>query len=443
MLAVLQRRHRRVIVALGALLLGGAGTAFGVASLGPDPSLIPVRLVVESVQPLAIAPQVEALDNHSFSLFRSEQTRSTDSAESLLGRLGIADARAAAFLKSDPVARRALLGRGGRSVTAEATQDHELVSLRARWVADNSGKFQRLVVERGAGGLISRLETGELSASSQLASGTIRSSLFAATDEAGVPDSVAVQMAEIFGADIDFHRSLRKGDRFSVVYETLEADGEPMRAGRVLSAEFVNNGRTFQAVWFNDSSNQSPASSNPGSYYTLDGKSLRRAYLASPLEFSRITSGFKMRFHPILQTWRAHLGVDYAAPTGTPVRSVGDGEVEFAGIQGGFGNVVFVKHRNNHTTVYAHLSRVLVRKGQKVAQGENLGLVGATGWATGPHLHFEFRVNGHHQDPQSIVASQSEARELDPSAMPAFMQLAASAKLQLGAAALVQQASSR
>ncbi len=187
-----------------------------------------------------------------------------------------------------------------------------------------------------------------------------------------------MQVAEIFSGDIDFHRSLRKEDRFAVVYETLEADGEPLRSGRVLSTEFRNNGKTYEAVWF-----QEPEASK-GAYYTLEGESMRRAYLASPVEFSRVTSGFEMRMHPILKTWRAHLGTDYAAPTGTPVRTVGDGVVEFAGVQNGFGNVVFVKHRNQHVTVYAHLSRIDVKNGQSVEQGQTVGAVGATGWAHGP-----------------------------------------------------------
>nr|CBA31746.1 hypothetical protein Csp_D28660 [Curvibacter putative symbiont of Hydra magnipapillata] len=228
---------------------------------------------------------------------------------------------------------------------------------------------------------------------------------------------------------MDFHRALRKGDRFSVVYETLEGDGEPMRAGRVLSAEFVNAGKPFQAMWFKD-----PVAPGKGGYYTLAGESLRRAFLASPLEFSRVTSGFKMRFHPILQTWRAHLGVDYAAATGTPVRSVGDGTVDFAGVQGGFGNVVMVKHRNNQTTVYAHLSRINVKKGQNVSQGQNIGAVGATGWATGPHLHFEFRVNGVHHDPLTI-ARQSEAVPVSTAAKPLFDKAAQSVRAQLASAA--------
>ena len=174
----------------------------------------------------------------------------------------------------------------------------------------------------------------------------------------------------------------------------------------------------------------------------MDGQSLRRAYLASPMEFSRLTSGFKMRLHPILKTMRAHLGVDYGAPTGTPVRSIGDGVVEYAGTQGGYGNVVFVNHGKQHTTVYAHLSRIDVRKGQSVSQSQHIGAVGATGWATGPHLHFEFRVNGEHRDPLTL-ALQSETVPVAASSKPAFKQLAAQAQVALAAAASMQQASAQ
>lgn len=436
---------------VAASLLGGAGGAFAVASFAPDAADLPVRELLETVQPLPVLAQAQALEFHQFRLFRSETTRSTDSADTLLGRLGISDAAAAAFIRSDSVARQVLLGRGGRSVTVEAGDDNSLFKLSARWSADDDGRFKRLVIDRAAQGFTSRVESGVLSASTRLASGTIQSSLFAATDEARVPDSVAVQLAEIFAGDIDFHRALRKGDRFSVVYETLEGDGEPMRSGRVLSAEFVNRGKTFQAMWFQNptapgsqGAEAATASATPqkGGYYTLEGQSLRRAYLASPMEFSRVSSTFKMRFHPILQKWRAHLGVDYAAPTGTAVRSVGDGVVDFAGVQNGFGNVVMVKHRNNHSTVYAHLSRISVRKGQAVNQGQNLGAVGASGWATGPHLHFEFRVNGAHQDPLTI-AKNSEAIPVAPSAKPMFDRVASFAKLQLSAAETLQQSTAQ
>ncbi len=434
---LLRRHPKRITGSLAALLLGTGVTAFGVAPLAPDAADLPVRQVLEAVQSLPTEAQTEALDNFQFKLFRSETTRSTDTADALLKRLNIDDAAAAAFLRSDANGRLTLMGRPGKNVTVEATDNNQLLKLTVRWATDDEEKFTRLVVERAADNrFTSRVETAAYTSSTQLASGTIQTSLFAATDNAGIPDAVAIQVAEIFSGDIDFHRALRKGDRFSVVYETLEADGEALRTGRVVSTEFVNNGKTLQAMWFRDQAGG--ASAAKGGYYTLDGQSLRRAYLASPMEFSRVSSGFKMRFHPILQTWRAHLGVDYAAPTGTAVRSIGDGVVEFAGVQNGFGNVVFIKHRNNHTTVYAHLSRINVQRGQSVSQGQNVGAVGATGWATGPHLHFEFRVNGAHQDPMTL-AQQNETVPLSAAAQPLFRKLAGNVKQQLQAAADITQ----
>ena len=433
----IQKHPKRITATVATLLLTGGGGAFAVASLTPDPADQPVRQITYAVESLAQNPVLDALQAPGFSLFRSDQTRSSDTAESLLQRMGVADPAAAAFLRSDAPVRQNLLGRAGRSVSAETTDDHRLLRLTARWAPEDSGHFSRLVVERSGERFTSRIETAPLTSGSRLAGGVIRSSLFAATDAANIPDAVAVQLAEVFSGNIDFHRALRKGDRFSVVYETLEADGEPLRSGRVLSAEFQNNGKTHQALWFQD-----PGAAK-GAYYTLDGESMRRAYLTSPVEFSRVSSGFKMRFHPILQKWRAHLGTDFAAPTGTAVRTVGDGVVEFAGVQNGFGNVVFVKHRNQHETVYAHLSRINVKKGQSVEQGQTIGAVGSTGWATGPHLHFEFRVNGQQQDPQDIAQRSEAATPVSKTARPAFDRLAANMRVQLSAAALVQQANAQ
>ncbi|MCM2347617.1 MAG: M23 family metallopeptidase [Acidovorax soli] len=430
-----QKHPQRITAAVATLLLTGGGGAFAVASLAPDPSDLPVRQISYAVESLAANPVLEALEAPGFSLYRSEQTRSSDTAESLLQRMGVADPAASAFLRDDAQVRQNLLGRAGRSVSAETTDDHHLLRLTARWAPDDSGNFRRLVIERSGERFTSRIESAPLTTGSRLAGGVIQSSLFAATDASSIPDAVAVQLAEVFSGNIDFHRSLRKGDRFSVVYETLEADGEPLRSGRVLSAEFHNNGKTHEAVWFQD-----PGTAK-GAYYTLDGASMRRAYLTSPVEFSRVSSTFKMRFHPILQKWRAHLGTDYAAPTGTAVRTVGDGVIEFAGVQNGFGNVIYVKHRNQHQTVYAHLSRMDVKKGQTVEQGQTIGAVGATGWATGPHLHFEFRVNGQQQDPQAIAQQSESAAPVSAAARPAFDRLAANMRVQLSAAALVQQAS--
>ncbi|WP_326538998.1 M23 family metallopeptidase [Pseudorhodoferax sp.] len=414
-------RHRRGIVATVVAGLGGfAVTAFGIAPLMPDPAALPVRQLTEAVQPEGLNAQFDALNTQRLDLRRNTISRGTDSVESLLARLGISDATAAAFIRRDELARRVVQGRGGKVVQASTDENGMLTQLVARYPAEQSAQrlthFTRLTIEKVDGQWGSKVETAELVSGVRLGSGTIRSSLFAATDEAGLPDVVAMQMAEMFSADIDFHRELRRGDNFSVVYESLSADGETVPwnegVGRVLAAEFVNGSKTHQALWFVDGQGR-------GAYFGPDGASRKRVFLASPLEFSRVTSGFAMRFHPLLKTWRAHLGTDYGAPTGTPVRVVGDGTVKFAGRQNGYGNVIEVQHSNNRSTLYAHLSRIDVRRGQRVDQGEHIGAVGATGWATGPHLHFEFRVNGQHQDPLKVVKA-SEALRLDASDLGRF-----------------------
>ena len=437
----LTQHHKRVTAAVAAVLLGGGGGAFAVASLAPNAADLPVREVLESVKPLA-AENYNFDTPPAFVLYRTETTRASDTADTLLKRMGVNDAEAAAYLRNNTVARQILLGRVGRQVTAETLNDQRLSKLTARWSADADGQFKRLVIERKGNGFTSHLETGALNVNSQLASGTIQSSLFAATDDAKIPDAVAVQLAEIFSSEIDFRRSLRKGDRFSVVYETLEADGEPLRTGRVLSAEFVNAGKAYQAMWFQSSGPDAQGVASKGGYYALDGTSLRRAFLSSPVEFSRVSSGFAMRFHPILKQNRPHLGTDFAASTGTPARTVGDGVVEFAGVQNGYGNVIFVKHRGNTETVYAHLSKILVKRGDSVSQGQTIGLVGSTGWATGPHLHFEVRTNGVQHDPMKM-AQQSETVPVPTAAKPAFERLAQQTKVALAAAAGSQTASAQ
>ena len=436
--ASLHRHPKRVAGSVAALLLGTAVTAFGVVPLAPDAADLPVRQVLEAVQALPLQAQLDALGDHRFKLFRTDSTRSSDTFDTLLKRLNINDPLAAAFLRSDANARLVLAGRPGKTITVEASDTQALSKLSTRWPTDDEALFKRLVIERTGNSFTSRIETAPYTANARLASGVIQTSLFAATDEARIPDAVAIQIAEMFSSEIDFRRALRKGDRFNVVYEALEADGEPLRTGRVLSAEFVNAGKTHQAMWFQPTGQDAQGVAYKGGYYSLDGKSLRRAYLGSPLEFTRISSGFSMRFHPILQKWRAHLGTDFAAPTGTPARTVGDGVVSFAGGQNGYGNVVFIKHRNGHETVYAHLSRINVRVGQNVGQGDTIGLVGATGWATGPHLHFEFRVNGVHQDPMTI-ARQSETVPVPTAALPMFRQLASNVGIQLQAASTIGQ----
>ena len=439
---VFRRYPKRITAALAAVMLGGGGTAFAVASLGPDASRVPVHQILEAVSPPQSKTLASPIDGGDLRLFRSELVRSADTADSLLQRLGIDDPAAAEFLRTDRDSRIAVLGQAGRGVTAESDQDHHLQSLVVRWLASKDDReFRRLVLERTTSGFRSKTESLPLSVTTLVATATIRTSLLAATDDAKLPDSIATQIVDIFD-DVDFNSDLRRGDRFNIVYESLEADGEPMRIGRVLSAEFVARGKSRQAIWFQPPGNDGAGKALAGGYYAPSGQSLHRFFLASPMEFSRVTSGFKMREHPIAKTWRAHLGVDYGAPTGTPVRTVGDGVVEFAGVQNGYGNVVYIKHRNNQTTVYAHLSRIDVKADQAVTQGDNIGLVGSTGWATGPHLHFEFRVDGEHRDPMTI-AEYNDTVPLPAAAKPAFLAVADMMRVQLSSAELVQQANAQ
>ncbi len=431
-------RHPRSLAALVVVSLAGfAATAFGTAALGPDPADVPRRIVTEFVTPTDMQTQLEALAGHELELYRNDLTRSSDTADTLLRRLNVIDPAAAAFLRTDPVARRLLSGRPGKMVQVRTDASGDLQELTARYAAETSERFEthfnRLRVVRSANGFRASVELAPLAAQVRLGSGTIRNTLFAATDEAHIPDPVASQIAEIFATDLDFHSGLRRGDTFTVLYEALTADGEPITwnqaSGRVLAAEFIANGKTYSAVWYQD-----PLStSGRGGYFDLDGQSKRRSFLAAPLAFSRVTSGFEMRVHPILQTWRQHKGVDYGAPRGTPVRTVGDGVVEFAGWQNGYGNVVEVQHSGDRTTVYAHLSHIDVRKGQTIAQGTTIGEVGSTGWATGPHLHFEVRLHGEQQDPLTI-AKASDSVSISAAARPRFAEWARSARAQLDAA---------
>ncbi len=418
-----------------AVLVGISASAYGIASVGPDASSLPRQLLSQPVEIEGLESQLEALAGHRLDLARSEITRASDTADALLQRLGASDDEAASKLRTDLIARRVIEGRPGKLVRARIDQNGHVIELVARYPDDSpdapANTFKRLTLSRAPdGSLRSRIEDAELTPEIRMAGGTIQSSLFAATDAANLPDPVAAQMADIFASEIDFHRELRKGDTFSVVYEALTADGEPVAwnqgVGRVLAAEFVNGGRAHHAVWFAQANGK-------GSYFDLAGKSKQAAFLASPLEFSRVSSGFSMRLHPIFQTWRAHLGVDYAAPTGSAVRTVGDGVVKFAGRQNGYGNVVEVQHAKDRTTLYGHLSRINVRAGQKVSQGQNIGAVGSTGWATGPHLHFEFRVNGVHQDPLKLARSV-ETVSLEAASRAQFDHLARAVQARLGIA---------
>jgi murein DD-endopeptidase MepM/ murein hydrolase activator NlpD len=364
--------------ALAVFAVTGVVAAFATIAPAPDaPFPLTPQSLVEDV-----AIRAEALLPSPASYIREERFQRGDTLPAFLARLGLANGEIERLTRLRPLHGLRL----GSHLSAEVAADGTAISLSFLTPRDTlvqitpEGESFKASEERAA------LYTQLVNKSS-----VIRSSLFAATDAANIPDSIAMQLADIFGGDVDFHRDLRKGDRFSVVYELHHLAGRPVRAGRVLAAEFINNGKRFQAVQFGTG------------YYGADGNNLRKAFLRSPLEFSRVSSGFGMRMHPIAQAWRAHKGIDYAAPIGTRVRAVGDGIVDYAGPKGGYGNVVILRHHGQYTTVYAHLSRIAVKRGARVAQNDSIGSVGQTGWATGPHLHYEFRIAGEARNPLSIA----------------------------------------
>ncbi len=434
-------RHPRALAgSLMASMLGFGATAFGLAPLTAPVNEPPLRMVTERVAPLTSArQQLDQLAEHDLQMLRNDVTRASDTADSLLSRLNVNDGAAAAFLRTDMVARKVLAGQAGKMIQVRTNAAGTLQELIARYPTDNPlqahSHFNRLHIRRDSLGFNTQLKTAPLVPQTRLGTATVQHSLFSATDDANIPDAVARQVAEIFANDIDFREEVPRGARVSVVYETLTADDEPVawrQVGRVLAAQFMHRGENYSALWFNDGSGK-------GGYFDLLGQSKRRSFLSSPLEVSRVTSGFAVRFHPILRTWAQHKGIDYAAPTGTPVRSVAEGLVEFSGWQNGYGNVVRLEHSGGRSTVYAHLSRIDVQTGQRVPQGYELGAVGATGWATGPHLHYEVKVNGVQQDPQSM-ASTSETMVLDPGAKVQFDQAVRVAKAQLAIAQTVAMA---
>lgn len=386
--------RRRAALIVGVVGLLGGVAAFGTVSEAPEPNVARAT-VIET-----LAPPIAELGPVAVQTFAHEERfERGDTFATLLTRLGVDGADAVQLVRQHGRSKPFRSLRPGMTVQAETTDYGALRAL--RFVA---GRDTVLGFEREGDGFRVVEEPAKLARQVLLKSGEIRSSLFAAADDIGMPDAITAQIADIFSGDIDFHRDLRKGDRFAVVYEAFHHNGRSIKSGRVLAAEFVNAKKTLRAVWFDD------ALEGRGGYYAPDGKNLRKTFLRSPLEFSRVTSGFAMRFHPILRQWRAHKGVDYGAPTGTRVRATADGVVDFAGVQGGYGKLVVLRHHGGITTAYAHLSGFAgeVRKGARVAQGDTVGFVGATGWATGPHLHYEFRVNNEHRNPLTIAMPAAE-----------------------------------
>lgn len=394
---------RKVSFAAAGLSLIAFGAA-GVAPLAPDAADLPVVTVTEELALPALSTQISALREASAAFIVEERMRPGDNLWSLLNRMGVNDPGAANFIRRDADARTLASLRAGARLQASISPDGKLLSMQTLLDSPrNQNKATNLILEKTADGFSSKRTEIVLEPRVEMRSGEIRSTFFAATDTAQLPDTVTEQLLEIFAGDIDFAGELRKGDQFQVIYETLWHGSEFVRSGRVLAAEFRYNGNHRQAVWFGTENNQR------GDYYDASGNSLKKTFLKSPLPMSRITSGFAMRMHPISGEWTQHKGIDFAAPEGTPIRATADGVIDFSGVQNGYGSVVILKHGPVYSTLYAHMSRITkgMRAGTRVVQGEVIGYVGSTGWSSGPHLHYEFRVNNDARDPSTIVLPQA------------------------------------
>jgi len=402
------RRFSLVAAISGALLLGVVGATAVVPNYDPIPD------ITEAVLEQLGTPKTEVVTPHEgLPYVFDERILSGDNIQTIFRRLGIQDAEALSFLTTDAEGKEALRKlRAGHSVSAVLSSDGAIVSL----ALPLTGGQDRFIIERGENGLQKVDQSdNELDVLVEMRTGTIVHSLFGATDAAGLPDSVASKFAEIFGTQIDFTRDLREGDQFSVVYETIFHRGVPIKLGRILAAEFVNQGKTHTVVLFKeDDGNEA--------YYTPDGRGLNQAFLRYPLEFTRISSSFGRRLHPIHKSWRSHNGTDFAAPSGTPIKASSDGKIKFVGTQKGYGNTIIVEHKGRYSTLYAHMRGFAkgLSKGQKIRQGDIIGYVGMTGWATGPHLHYEIRVDNVPNDPMKIALPM--VQPLDKKALIAFQQ---------------------
>lgn len=328
------------------------------------------------------------------------QIKAGDTLASIFSNVGLSATTTYAVVNLNEQTKELTHIRPGQTISILKDDNDKLVSL--KYMPDIT---QTLVVKRYEDdALKSELQHHPLEPIPVFKSGVIKTSLFEAAAESGIPENIIMELAGIFGWDIDFALDIREGDQFGIVYNELYKEGVKIREGRILAAEFTNQGNTFQAVYYTDPKGDS-------GYFSPDGKSMRKAFLRSPVKFSRISSRFtSKRWHPVLSKWRSHKGVDYAAPKGTPIYASGDGKVSFVGTKGGYGKTIFLQHGGKYTTVYAHMSRYAkgIKNGKRIKQGQIIGYVGSTGLASGPHLHYEFRVNGVHRNPLTIKLPAAE-----------------------------------
>ena len=383
-----RRFSLRTLVALSSLPLFGVVAAFGLA-----PETNPLDITPQTIIEAMVLPALTAADDSASTYERESLVQAGDTLATALSRLKIDDLEIQRLLTTDVVRKMAASVSAGKRIQATTTEDGQLQTIRFE-----RGDAPALTVRLQDGRYVAEDSSDVLETRIVMRSGQILSSLYGATDSAGIPDKIANQMAETFSTALDFRDDLRRGDTFSAIYTVSYRNGEPIAAGQLLAAEFVNAGKAHRAVLFRDASGLE-------GYYTPEGESLKKGFLRSPLEFSRVTSSFtNSRKHPIYGFHRAHTGVDFGAPTGARVKATGDAVVEFAGRRGGYGNLLVLRHSNGFETYYAHLSAFAagVRAGRSVSQGQIVAFVGSTGASTGPHLHYEVRIAGLPQNPMAI-----------------------------------------
>ncbi len=391
-----ERRGPRLVFPLRFLLpLGGLAIATTLFAMVLDPpakrAAVPLEIPAQfKAESAAVEPSPSAPEPLLVTI------RSGDTLSGIFDRVGLSQQELHRLLQQKEARERLRSIRPGKKLSFELGEENRLQRL--SYLIDPTQTFE---VRRDGDSFRTATIQHPLERRTRFASGVIDSSLFLAAQRAGLSDKTTMEMADIFGWDIDFALDIRAGDRFSVLYEELYRDGEKVRNGDILAAEFSNRGKTYVAVRYTTPDGRS-------GYYSPDGMQMRKPFLRTPVKFTRISSRFGKRFHPILNRMRNHKGVDYAAPTGTPIRATADGKVLFKGRKGGYGRTVILKHGKRYSTLYAHMSRYgKVRTGQRVRQGQVIGYVGQSGRATGPHLHYEFRINGVHRNPLTVRLPKS------------------------------------
>ena len=417
-------RHRAPVLAgVGGVLALSSAAAFALAYEGPVAQL-PQPTWISVALPDTASAQAEQLADSDQTLYTTAHVRSDDSVESLLRRLQVTDPDQLRSLSSRKDLRALVTGDPGRVVSAEVTSLGELVSLQGRLPglkpvvgsSDGAREWRELQVHQAVQGWSVQVNSRIVHPELRLASGTVNTTFYAAADAANMPNSVASQLVQLFSGEVDFRRSLRKGDRFSAVYRVYTAGGQVIDVGRVLSASFDQHDGHHQAVWFGANGNKDVAG-----YYAPNGDSLHRAFLLSPLPYDRITSGWGWRENPVKHFHEFHKGIDLAIPVGTPVKTIADGRVVYAGWGTGYGKYVKVQHPGGFATIYSHLSAFKVHVGEQVKQGEVVALTGNTGWSTGPHLYFQFFVHGTPVNPLDIAQYSPRGKAVPAADRAAFV----------------------